>query len=108
MSVYIKGMEMPTSCYKCPLKRREGMIFECPVTHEMFSVADVNILDYRLDNCPIISTPEHGELVDRREMDVLSWHEGEYGTDFDSGVMFVLDKLDELPTIIPADKEGDE
>ena len=81
------------------------MIFECPVTHETFSVADVNILDYRLDNCPIISIPEHGELVDRREMDVLSWHEGEYGTDFVSGVMFVLDKLDELPAVIPAEVE---
>ena len=64
MSIYIKGMEMPKSCYKCPLRRRDGMDIVCPVAHERFSVADVNILDYRLDNCPLIPVPPHGRLID--------------------------------------------
>ena len=107
MSVLIRGMEMPTSCYKCYLKQRNGMDIVCPVTHERFSVADINILEYRLDNCPLFPVPEHGDLVDKSGVDVLSWHDGQYGTDFDDGVLFVLDKLDELPVIIPADKEGE-
>jgi hypothetical protein len=65
MGVYIKGMEMPTSCYKCPLRRRDGMDIVCPVAHERFSVADVNIFDYRLDNCLLVPVPPHGELCDK-------------------------------------------
>lgn len=64
MSVYIKGMEMPKSCYKCYLRQRNGMDFVCPVTHERFSITDVNILEYRLDRCPLVPVPEHGRLVD--------------------------------------------
>lgn len=64
MSILIKGMEMPTSCYKCPLRRRDGMDIVCPVAHERFSVADVNILEYRLDNCPLILLPPHGRWID--------------------------------------------
>ena len=64
MGIYIKGIEMPTSCYKCPLRRRDGMDIVCPVVHERFSVADVNILEYRLNNCPFVSVPPHGRLVD--------------------------------------------
>ena len=64
MGVYINGMEMPSSCYKCPLRRRDGMDIVCPVAHERFSVADVNILEYRLDNCPLVPAPPHGRLID--------------------------------------------
>lgn len=57
----IRGMEMPKSCYKCKMKIRNGMDFVCPVAHERFSAADVNILDYRLDSCPL--APTAGRLV---------------------------------------------
>lgn len=63
MGVYI-NMEMPTSCYKCYLKQRNGMDIVCPVLGERFSIADVNILYYRLDNCPLVPVPPHGRLVD--------------------------------------------
>ena len=36
----------------------------CPVAHERFSVADVNILEYRLNNCPLVSVPPHGRRID--------------------------------------------
>ena len=51
----------------------------------------------------VIPVPDHGDLIDKSGLDVLSWTDGEYGTDFEDGVLFVLDKLDELPVIIPAD-----
>lgn len=69
MSVYIKGMEMPQSCYKCQMRRRDGMDIVCPVAHERFSVADVNILEYRLDNCPLVPVPPHGDLIDRDKLE---------------------------------------
>lgn len=64
MGVYIKGMEMPKSCYDCPIRKRNGMKIQCPVCGETFSVADVNILFYRLKNCPIGELPPHGRLID--------------------------------------------
>lgn len=67
MGVYI-DMEMPTSCYKCPMRRRHGMDLVCPIVHERFSIADINILEYRLDNCPLVPVPPHGDLVDRAEI----------------------------------------
>ena len=49
--------------------------------------------------------PEHGDLIDKSGVEVLSWTDGEYGSTFEDGVLFVLDKLDELPVIIPAEGE---
>lgn len=95
--VYIKNMEMPKSCYKCPLRRRNGMDIVCPVAHERFSVADANILEYRLGNCPLVPVPEHGRLIDA---DALS--------NSITGAIYHSD-LRAAPTIIPADpaEEGE-
>lgn len=98
MSILIKGMEMPKSCYKCPLRRRDGMDIVCPVAHERFSVADVNILEYRLNNCPLVPVLPHGDLIDR---DALC--EGRVSNDN----VVICAKC--APTIIPADpaEEGE-
>lgn len=79
----------------------------CPVAHERFSVADVNILDYRLDNCPLVPVPPHGDLVDKQRMaETNEQHykifEGEPEADYARKV--VLRMLDQAPTIIPAEE----
>lgn len=68
MGIYLPNMEMPTSCYKCPVRRRDGMDLVCPIAHERFSIADVNILEYRLDNCPLVPIPAHGRLIDAKRL----------------------------------------
>ena len=99
MSVLIKGMEMPKSCYKCPLRRRDGMDIVCPVAHERFSVADVNILNYRLDNCPLVPVPQHGRLIDA---DILV-------AKCDDPYWCVwLSDIDDAPTVIPAEPKEEE
>lgn len=94
MVVYI-NMEMPKSCYKCPMRRRDGMDIVCPIVHERFSVADVNILEHRLDNCPLVPVPPHGRLIDADAMAEL-WKgctiEGSIGP-----------LLDTRPTVIEAE-----
>ena len=106
MSVYIKGMDMPKSCYKCPLRRRDGMDIVCPVAHERFSVADVNILDYHLDNCPLVPVPPHGDLIDRDAYEKLLRGLGSRDYRREKGT--ICDAIKFLhphyaPTIIPAD-----
>lgn len=101
--LYLPGMDLPTSCYKCYLKQRNGMDIVCPVTHERFSVADINILEYRLDSCPIVPVPEHGRLVDA---DALPWIEGRDEQD-NPAYLLIKKCVDVLPTVIPASKEGE-
>lgn len=100
MGVYIKGMEMPTSCYKCHMKQRDGMYIVCPVAHERFSVADVNILDYRLDNCPIIPVQPHGDLIDRKELIKDDHQHYEYMSD---EFYVTVRDIECAPTIISAE-----
>ena len=109
MSILIRGMEMPKSCYKCPMKRRDGMDIVCPVAHERFSVADVNILEYRLDNCPITPVPPHGRLIEESKvLDIVSeWCPDDDGSVGKYGdLREMLDEIEALPTIIPASEEG--
>jgi hypothetical protein len=104
MSILIKGMEMPKSCYKCPMRRRDGMDIVCPVAHERFSVADVNILDYRLDRCPLVPVPPHGRLIDADALKV-SLAFAEKTADWAvPALRAVLMVIDEMPTIIPAEE----
>lgn len=45
-------------------------------------------------------------LIDADALDCLAWQDGEHGTTFDDGVMWVLEKISELPTIDPERKKG--
>jgi len=77
----------------------------------MFSRTDIRNVDWCVltekdlpCDCPIIPVPEHGDLIDKSGVEVLSWTE-DPEKDFADGVLFVLDELDKLPVIIPAEGE---
>lgn len=63
MSILIKGMEMPTNCWRCPLsvfydKPRE--MLRCKVTKE-------EVLRSKIDSsCPLVPVPKHGRLIDEK------------------------------------------
>lgn len=88
--IYISGMEMP----------EEGIcktitIFDDGAVVEGNGSEKLGIA---------VPVPPHGDLIDKSGVDVVSWIE-DPEKDFADGVLFVLDKLDELPVIIPADGE---
>ena len=98
MSILIPGMEMPTSCLECVFYRRTDPVYDyCCISSAIPK-------GYVPNDCPLIPVPEHGDLIDKSGVEVLSWTE-DPEKDFADGVLFVLDKLDELPVIIPADGE---
>lgn len=77
MSILIKGMEMPESCYKCPfLDYEEGFCFASGVKNKggwyESTLCPADIKDGRHDDCPLVEveTP-HGRLIDADEM--LRW-----------------------------------
>jgi hypothetical protein len=69
MSILIRGMEMPTSCNKCPfLDYEEGFCFASGVKHESgwyeSTLCPGGIKDGRHDDCPLVPVPAHGRLID--------------------------------------------
>lgn len=58
MSVLIKGMEMPTNCFLCPLSvLSENRLF-CELTSDEVVRAKID------SDCPLVEIPPHGRLID--------------------------------------------
>lgn len=107
MSILIKGMEIPTSCNKCPfLDYEEGFCFASGVKHENgwyeFVLCHSNIKDGRHDACTLVPVPPHGRLIDAYALHFIKGFEEDDPLDYVR--RYAIDKA---PTIIPADKEGE-
>lgn len=67
MSVLIKGMDMPTGCYTCPIIYSEDGVFdfECPFNPYLLWHDTEDVIRYRPDSCPLVEVPTpHGRLID--------------------------------------------
>jgi len=97
MGTYIPGMEMPTSCAECRFYGEYCYVKGDENRHSNLP-------------CPLIPVPEHGDLIDTRPFDVLSFHNPEpgYENTFMDGVLWMSDKIDDAPVVIPADPEEEE
>lgn len=79
MSVYIKGMEMPTSCSVCPMLEGDRMDGLCHAaskwldddehwTWYVYPEGDMD--DSKPCNCPLVPVPDHGRLIDADALNV--------------------------------------
>lgn len=66
MSVLVKGMEMPKSCFECPFRRKvDPDNIMCIVTREVFEETFAGTIKTRNHgNCPLIPVPKYGRLID--------------------------------------------
>lgn len=93
--IYIPGIEIPDDCLHCPCADLEYM--DC-------NLMPGSGIGYKkkLDNCPLVPVPEHGRLIDESMiLWCVDWYAGRrryYATP---------KTIEHLPTIIPADKEGE-
>lgn len=97
MSVYIKGFPLPNNCGTCPLR-----LAWC--RERIYMVT-------RPERCPLVLVPPHGKLIEEsRVLDIVS----EWCPDDDGSVSKVgdlremLDEIEALPAIIPADNPKEE
>ena len=98
MSVLIRGMEMPTSCFECKLLDYTDT-FKCRFRFESLA-REHGINISRPSWCPLVPVPPHGDLIDRQALLKLI-------EDLDDDGRFgYLDALDITcaPTIIPAEE----
>ena len=103
MGVYIKGMEMPTSCARCRCAKG------CPAVNDRIARMDEHPwfpCDHRHEDCPLVPVPPHGRLIDADEMrdEWLINGENEYVYDTNA----FLESIDNQPTVIPAEFGGAE
>ena len=107
--ILIKGMEMPTSCWRCTLsqlyeKPREMLV--CKITHE-------EVLRHKIDsNCPLVPVPPHGRLIDADALRCL-YDPHDYGLDgeqadeydrYHVSLPVIRQNIDDMPTIIEAEE----
>lgn len=91
MGVYIRGMEMPTSCRACLYSRTDIRNVDwCVLTEKDLPC-----------ECPIIPVPPHGRLIDA---DVLMRHCVMLPRDGGSLPVVYASYLRNAPTIIPAEE----
>ena len=93
--IYIKGMEMPKHCWSCCF---HDEVDDCVILKE--SCMTVWGEQKRLSDCPLISVPDHGRLVDA---DALVTELEKFCKD-----SWVYNTVSHIKTIIQADKDGTE
>ena len=114
MGVYIKGMEMPTTCAKCPL----GHINAKKYVIECYAEYPTKLFDYDLARhstnpfCPLVPVPDHGRLVDADDvaLQIDEWMDSVGTVMIGHGMSYygeLLGCIEDAPTIIEADKEDE-
>ena len=100
MGVYIKGMEMPTSCESCMFSRRSIHNIDWCVLTEKDLPSD----------CPLVPVPPHGRLIDADALKLSHCKEctlypdkclEKTGEGCDWGSIYHIEHC--APTIIPAE-----
>lgn len=105
MGVYIKGIDMPTSCYDCPCNKDDGFgFFTCGVTK-----SECNFTSLPSD-CPLIHIPDYRGLFDVGQFEKGCFYG--YGRDGKVYKLFWDERVFEgakkfyINPIIPAGKEN--
>lgn len=118
MSVIIRSTEMPNCCYMCWALDDCGDYPRCRITQEQRGY-NFPVRDKRMDTCPLIELPaEHGRLIDAEwlkfAITIALEHLTRHPLMSDKGIAKEIIKsafktiesiADDIPTIIPAEKE---
>ena len=98
MSILIKGMEVPSSCYDCNcfIKDSDGLDYCCLL------MRDICDNEKKEDDCPLIEVPPHGRLIDA---DAISEDDRQVYGFYNSYDLQQL--LDNCPTIIEAEVQDE-
>lgn len=65
MGIYIKGTEMPTSCFYCPFREKVNPDdYVCMALNKEFEETFSLIVGKRHKDCPLVPVPDHGRLID--------------------------------------------
>lgn len=97
MSVLIKGVKPPDSCFECPFRGVDEELADfCRVPTFEFIWCKY---DKRSDDCPLVEIPKHGRLIDAdAQRNIFAKLE------FSSDMGDAMEILDNAPTVIEAEE----
>jgi len=96
MGVYIKGMEMPTNCNECRFFV-DAWCYALEVD-DWRNAYNKPPDGERLDSCPLVPVPPHGDLIDRDALKENCMKEDGFLAEL------LFRKISNAPTIIPAEE----
>lgn len=97
--IYIPNMEMPKGANDCKFSNE---FFTCSLTKERCALERMGI------DCPLVFVPDHGRLIDADALIADGWDLAKMASEEYNGkhrTYLISKELDDIPTIIPADKE---
>lgn len=101
MGVYIPGMEMPASCWRCEIGNAEQMDNRpCPF-YSIDGEEQEKYADSRHPDCPLVPVPPHGRLI---YADALYKRFYAEELTMDKPYIDYLGLVVEAPSIIPAEE----
>lgn len=107
MSILIKGLEMPQSCWDCMFCLDFEFLFpyECAAANKEFENGIDEYEHSRPNWCPLIELPPHGRLIDKDAL--LSQYGGMIITakvDYAEGLRDAIQDIQNAPTVIEAEE----
>lgn len=105
--IYIPGMEMPKSCAFCPMFDDVYTHFSDDEEYVCKLGVSLNYYQYAGDepkDCPLISVPDHGRLIDADALPINNPIHSMMV--FGGEIVIAKSAIDNMPTIIPEDKDG--
>lgn len=105
----IKGATIPQGCRQCHFKKwtnlRAGWF--CPLRQKFLSNR-VIIQDKRYDDCPLITVPSHGRLIDADRLENIFWDILNKPDEYDKPLHDMMLELQTAPTVIESEEQGNE
>ena len=103
MGVYIKDMEMPTSCWDCPLNYDSIDCMVADIALREKGGGDLLYEHERASQCPLVHVPLHGRCIDA---DALLKGCERVATEYATReYAFSQSAIENAPTIIPAEED---
>ena len=104
MDILIKGMKMPKACFKgafdhCPFYATCEALKNFCNEHSNEDIIN-KIYQCRMDDCPLIAVPKHGELIDRSLLKGTSYEIMRFPDD--EVLRMFIEAIENAPTVLEA------
>lgn len=107
MSVLIKGAKPPSGCVWCYFNEDSRCVLIVGCDYDETNGAQ------RRENCPLIELPDHGDLIDRSELERVlvinkdcdkCIHRAAFCCDRDPDFVVACEAIYDAPVVIPAER----
>lgn len=103
MSILIKGMEMPKSCWECEVGSASQLDNKTCPFYAMEGQEQENYQNKIADGCPVSYVPPHGRLIDADAIEHDGWTASRTYQASPTESVYETRHMNEFPTIIEAE-----